>query len=118
MIVQIVENLISNSKYWMQMRREREPATKSIITIALHDGPPTIIYEDTGRGIAPENRDKVFKAFFSLKEKSKRRGLGLFIARECAQYNGGTLNLDDHVASDTGRLHRFTLELPSKASVQ
>lgn len=116
MIVQVIENLISNSKYWMQMRRERESAAKSVISIAVHDGPPTVIFEDTGRGIAPENREKVFKAFFSLKEKSKRRGLGLFIARECAQHNGGTLVLDDHLNPETGRLHRFTLELPSKAS--
>ena len=118
MIVQILENLISNSKYWMQMRREREGKLRPTITIALHDGPPTIIFEDNGRGIAPENRDKVFKPFFSLKEKSKRRGLGLFIARECAQYNGGTLVLEDTANEETGRLHRFTLELPESASVQ
>lgn len=117
MIVQVIENLISNSKYWMQMRREREPALRSVITIAIHDGPPTIIFEDTGRGIAPENREKVFKPFFSLKEKSKRRGLGLFIARECAQFNGGTLTLDENRDSETGRLHRFTLELPPHVSM-
>ena len=118
MIVQIIENLISNSKYWLQMRREREPHFRPSITIAMHDGPPTVIYEDNGRGIAPENREKVFKAFFSLKEKSKRRGLGLFIARECAQFNGGTLVLDESRNAETGRLHRFTLELPPSASVQ
>lgn len=69
-------------------------------------------------GIAPENRDKVFRAFFSLKEKAKRRGLGLFIARECAEHNGGTLVLDDHIDAATGRLHRFTLELPDSARVK
>lgn len=118
MIVQIIENLISNSKYWMQLRKEREPHIHPTISIAVHDAPPTIIYEDNGRGIAPENREKVFKAFFSLKEKNKRRGLGLFIARECAQYNGGTLTLDERCDPDTGRLHRFTLELPQNVSIQ
>jgi signal transduction histidine kinase len=116
MIVQIIENLISNSKYWMEMRQEREPSYRPVISIAVHDGPPTIIFEDNGRGIAPENRDKVFKAFFSLKEKSKRRGLGLFIARECAQYHGGTLVLEENRNPETGRLHRFTLELPVETS--
>jgi signal transduction histidine kinase len=118
MIVQIIENLISNSKYWMQMRREREPNLRPTITIGIHDGPPTVIYEDNGRGISPENREKVFKAFFSLKEKSKRRGLGLFIARECAQFNGGRLFLDECRNAETGRLHRFTLEFPPNVSVQ
>ncbi len=117
MIVQILENLISNSKYWMQMRKDREGSLQRTIKIALHDGPPTIIYEDNGRGIAPENREKIFKPFFSLKEKSKRRGLGLFIARECAQYNGGTLELDETRNAETDRLHRFTFELPASSTV-
>ena len=118
MVVQIIENLISNSKYWLQMRKARESAFRPTITIVAHDSPPTIIYEDNGRGIAPENREKVFKAFFSLKEKSKRRGLGLFIARECAQFNGGTLELEDIRNPETGRLHRFTLELPNTSEIQ
>jgi signal transduction histidine kinase len=117
MIVQILENLISNAKYWLQIRKAREEGLRSTITIVVHDGPPTIIFEDNGSGIAPENHEKVFRAFFSLKEKSKRRGLGLFIARECAQFNGGSLVLDETRNKQTGRLHRFTFELPSGASV-
>lgn len=116
MIVQVLENLISNSKYWMQLRKARESQLQPTIKIALHGGPPSIIFEDNGYGIAPDNKEKVFKPFFSLKEKSKRRGLGLFIARECAQHNDGTLVLDDCADKKTGRLHRFTLELPNSAS--
>jgi signal transduction histidine kinase len=118
MVVQIVENLLSNSKYWLLMRTVRDSSITPTISIAVHDRPPTILYEDNGRGIAPENREKVFRAFFSLKEKSKRRGLGLFIARECAEFNGGSLVLDDHVDPETGRLHRFTLELPESTAVR
>jgi signal transduction histidine kinase len=111
MVVQIVENLISNSKYWLEMRSIRERSFTPTIRLAVLDTPPTIIYEDNGPGIAIENKERVFRSFFSLKEKAKRRGLGLFIARECAEYNGGTLYLDDYVSPETGRLHRFTLEL-------
>ena len=118
MVVQIIENLISNSVYWLAMRKTRHPNFSPKIRISVHGSPPTMIYEDNGMGIAPENRDKVFRAFFSLKEKAKRRGLGLFIARECAEHNGGTLVLDDHIEAATGRLHRFTLELPDSASVK
>jgi signal transduction histidine kinase len=118
MVVQIIENLISNSVYWLAMRKTRHPNFSPEIRISVHGSPPTLIYEDNGMGIAPENRDKVFRAFFSLKEKAKRRGLGLFIARECAEHNGGTLVLDDHIDPATGRLHRFTLELPDSASVK
>ena len=117
MVVQILENLISNSKYWLEIRKARGEGIRPTITVAVHDGPPTIIFEDNGSGIAPENHEKVFRAFFSLKEKSKRRGLGLFIARECAQFCGGTLVLDETRNKQTGRLHRFTFELPPGASV-
>lgn len=112
MIVQILENLISNSIYWLEMRSERERSFRPKISISVESSPPTVVYEDNGRGIAPENRENVFKAFFSLKEKSKRRGLGLFIAREAAQYHGGSLVLSDEVNPETGRLHRFVLEIP------
>ena len=112
MIVQILENLISNSKYWLDMDAGKQSGKKSTISISLLPSPPTIVFEDNGPGIAQENRERVFRSFFSLKEKAKRRGLGLFIAQECANYVGGSLTLDPTPATATGRLNRFTLELP------
>lgn len=112
MVVQILENLISNSKYWLDMGAGKQAGKKSTISIALLPSPPTIVFEDNGPGIAQENRERVFRSFFSLKEKSKRRGLGLFIARECANYMGATLTLDANPHNPNGRLNRFTLELP------
>jgi signal transduction histidine kinase len=118
MIIQILENLISNSKYWMGIKASREANYKPMITIEVLDRPPTILYTDNGPGIAPENRERIFRAFFSLKEKPKRRGLGLFIGRECADYLGGTLTLDETPSQDTGRLNRFILELPESAAAK
>lgn len=115
MIVQILENLIANSLYWMDMRAERDPAFQPRIRITLESGPPTITFEDNGRGIAPANSDKIFRPFFSLKETSRRRGLGLFIARDAAEHHGGTLSLSEHIDPETGRLHRFIFELPPGA---
>ena len=117
MIIQIIENLLSNSLYWLDLRRMHEFDFTPRIIIGIDANPLTMIYEDNGRGIAKENREKVFRAFFSLKEKSKRRGLGLYIARDCAEYHGGTLTLDDHANQETGRLYRFILELPDEVVV-
>lgn len=117
MIIQIVENLISNSLYWLDLRGQHEPDFNPEITISVEADPLIIAYQDNGHGIAKENRERVFRAFFSLKEKSKRRGLGLYIARECAEYHGGSLTLDKEVHHETNRLHRFILELPSEAVV-
>lgn len=117
MIVQIIENLISNSVYWLDMRIERESSFKAEIKIGLSRSPPTMTFEDNGRGIAPENREQVFKMFFSLKDNRRRRGLGLYIARDAAQHHGGTLELDEDRNPETGRLHRFVLELPKGTEV-
>ncbi|MUZ65044.1 sensor histidine kinase [Agrobacterium vitis] len=76
MIVQIIENLISNSVYWLDMRAERELSLQKEIRIGVSGSPPTLVFEDNGSGIAPENREQVFKMFFSLKDSRRRRGLG------------------------------------------
>ena len=117
MIVQIIENLVANSVYWLDVRSEEDIDFKPCISIGVNGDPLTITYEDNGTGIAEENREKVFRAFYSLKERSRRRGLGLYIARDCAEYHGGTLRLDDERDQHTGRLHRFLLNLPKEALI-
>lgn len=112
MIVQILENLISNSKYWIEVKKARSPNYQAQINLSISDSPLTLYYSDNGRGIDPQNKEKIFRPFFSLKEKSKRRGIGLYIARECTIYHGGSLELSDVVDPETKRLHTFRLELP------
>ena len=105
MVLQVVENLISNSIYWLDLERERHHRFQPEISIEL-DETATITYEDNGPGITPIYADRVFELFFSLKEKTRRRGMGLYIARECAEFNGGSLVLDD-ASNDRGKLFRF-----------
>lgn len=105
MVIQVVENLISNSIYWLDLERERRRRFRPEISIEL-DETATITYEDNGPGITPVYADRVFELFFSLKEKTRRRGMGLFIARECAEFNGGSLDLDG-ATNDRGKLFRF-----------
>lgn len=116
MVVQVLENLISNSVHWLDIRGKREVSLKPTIRISVEANPPLITFEDNGLGISKENSEKIFHPFFSLKEKRKRRGLGLYIAREIASYHNGSLTLSNHVNKDTGRLHRFLLELPEDLS--
>jgi signal transduction histidine kinase len=118
MVVQILENLLSNSVYWMKMRADREAAYKPVIDVRIESDPLTIRFSDNGRGIAPDHRERVFRAYWSLKEKSKRRGLGLFIAASNADDIKGKLTLSDEADKQTGRLHEFVLELPDAAVVR
>ncbi len=47
--------------------------------------------EDTGKGIAPEDIDKVFEPFFT--RKSKGTGLGITISRELVRLHGGDIDI-------------------------
>jgi len=116
MVVQIFENLISNSVYWMQMKATRDSRYIPTITVRLEKNPVTVSFADNGPGIAPENRERIFRPFWSLKEKAKRRGLGLYIARENAAYLGAQLTLSERVDPATERLHEFVLEFPDTAN--
>ena len=112
MFVQIVENLINNSVYWMDLRKEDEPNYRPKIQIKIGTPEDLMEFTDNGPGIQPSMRNEVFKAFFSTKGKSRRQGLGLFIARDCAAHHGGELYLSEERPIHRGRLNTFVLELP------
>jgi two-component system nitrogen regulation sensor histidine kinase NtrY len=65
-----------------------------------------IIVSDTGPGIAPADRDKLFLPHFSTKVAGT--GLGLPIVSEIAAEHGGTVTLEDNEP----RGSRFVIELP------
>ncbi len=69
---------------------------------------------DTGIGIAPENIDKLFKAFVQLDSSLSRRyagtGLGLALVRRIAELHGGSITLE----SEVGHGSCFTVTLPWK----
>ncbi len=62
------------------------------IRIAPGDGVGTIEIEDTGPGIAPDVREKLFRPFFSTKPGGT--GLGLATARRIIDEHGGTIAID------------------------
>jgi signal transduction histidine kinase len=115
MFVQILENLIQNSVYWIDLRREDEGDYEPKIEVSIDEAPHLMEFYDNGPGIQPSLREEVFKAFFSTKGKSRRQGLGLYIARDCATHHGGQLYLSDDRRPHQNRLNTFILEIP-KAS--
>ena len=63
---------------------------------------------DTGPGIPPELRDKIFDIFFTTKPVGQGTGLGLSITQNIIQLHGGTIGFDCPSGGGT----TFTIELP------
>jgi signal transduction histidine kinase len=115
MFIQVLENLIDNSVYWLTVsKRHKDTESKAKEIQIILDGKRNVIdFSDSGPGIAPENKDRIFKPFFTLKPAGHGKGLGLYIAREIAEYHGGTLKLSEKANKTTGRLNIFELDFSS-----
>ena len=104
-VLQIVTNLIDNAFTWTPDGGRIE------VGLAQDNGAVAVSVADTGPGVAPQDREKIFRPFFSG-DKTKGTGLGLAIARELAHALGGELELDPH--PQNGRGARFELRLPAQ----
>jgi signal transduction histidine kinase len=63
---------------------------------------------DTGGGIPPEIRDRIFDPFVSTKEEGT--GFGLALAQQAVEEHEGTLRLEEDAARTSGAV--FVVELP------
>jgi signal transduction histidine kinase len=111
MFVQIIENLLSNSIFWLTARQEEEKTFEPAIMVIIDPAKATVSFADNGQGIALSLRDEVFKPFFSTKDRKRRQGLGLYIARECALYNDAEIDLLDEHTEHKDRLNTFVLQV-------
>lgn len=112
-VVQILENLINNSVYWLDLERKEHPSFQAKIRVQVLSNPSRIVYFDNGPGIPKSRRESVFEPFFSTRSggKSRRQGLGLYIARQNAEALGGSLTLTDIGNPHESRYNTFILEL-------
>jgi signal transduction histidine kinase len=108
LIAQVLENLLTNSAYWLQQSL-KEGEDRRRIVVEVDTKACSITVTDNGPGIDPGSAEAVFKPYYSTRKRGK--GLGLYIARELVEYHGGKLYLDASGEKD-GRLRTFVLELP------
>jgi signal transduction histidine kinase len=98
-VLQIVDNLLSNAF------RATPDGGRITLELGRSNGQIHVAVEDTGPGIAPEQRERLFRAFVS---EAGSTGLGLTIAKELSSALGGRIDLE----SEVGRGSRFELVLP------
>lgn len=112
MYVQIIENLTANSVFWLKKRADEDPFFEPEIKVVIDAKLRRLTFSDNGPGISEGLKEEVFKPFFSTKDRRRRQGLGLYIARECAHYNDAKLFLANEHTEHPTRLNTFVLELP------
>lgn len=76
-LLQLFINLMDNSVYWLKIKRIKKPEMK----IEIDGVKCEVIFADNGPGVAREDVNYIFDAFFTTKGL-KGRGLGLYIARQ------------------------------------
>jgi PAS domain S-box-containing protein len=104
-IQQVFLNLMLNA-------RDAMPEGGSLdITVKRENGYVEILFADTGHGIDPEVRDKVFDPFFSTKGPAHGTGLGLSICYSIIKDHGGSIEIDSEKEKGT----RFTIRIPVEA---
>lgn len=66
---------------------------------------------DSGPGIDPAVRNRLFEAFVTTKQNGRGTGLGLSICKNIVESHGGSISVD----SESGNGARFTVTLPACA---
>ncbi len=105
-LLQVFINLILNAFDAM------ESGGRLTITSASAGQFVVISIQDTGSGIPPELKGKVFEPFFSTKPVGKGSGLGLSVSYGIVQNLGGKIEVESTDSTGT----QFTISLPLKTT--
>ncbi|HCL3644597.1 TPA: HAMP domain-containing histidine kinase [Pseudomonas aeruginosa] len=109
MFIQVLENLINNSIYWLSQEKKINRGFSPVIEIFL-DKTGILYVRDNGPGVPPVRKELIFEAFWSGKPGGKGKGLGLYISRQIAGYHGAKLYLSDEATAHKERLNTFVLD--------
>jgi len=101
-VLQIISNLLSNAFRWTPEGGRVE------LELSAANGSVSVAVADTGPGIRDDERDRIFRPFWS--RDGGGTGLGLAIANELASALGGRIELE----SSDGLGSSFTLVLPGE----
>jgi signal transduction histidine kinase len=104
--VQILDNLLLNSEYWLRedLRMRRIKRGNILIEVAK----PFVRVSDNGQGINRRVESSLFEPFVTTKSRNKGRGLGLFIVQQLLSSEGCTISLSPK-RNQNNRLYIFEI---------
>ena len=107
-VLQVLGNLLDNAAKHAPDKAPIRVAARQVGALAV------VSVQDTGPGVPPAERERIFERFTQLDSGATRQaggvGLGLYIARQLANAQGGELLLAD--PDPPGQGARFELRLP------
>jgi signal transduction histidine kinase len=103
----IVRNLLSNALKFTPRGGQVE------LSAELSGSRCTIRVADSGPGVAPEERDRIFHRFHRAVKTPNGTGLGLAIVRALVEAHGGRIRVDDRPGGGAV----FAVELPGARGV-
>jgi signal transduction histidine kinase len=107
-LIQIFDNIILNSEYWLTEDLRQGFLQQGIITVTIAN--PYVRISDNGRGVDPSVEDILFQPFITRKGRGKGRGLGLFIVEQFLESEGCAISLLTK-RNKHGRFYIFELDL-------
>jgi signal transduction histidine kinase len=113
-LYQVIDNLVGNAvKY-------SPPDGRITISVAgdVDRNTASVTVSDEGPGIAVEEREQVFSAFFRTRDAARGQvaglGLGLYICQELVTAHGGTISIEESTSGGAA----LTVTLPIAAAVE
>lgn len=101
----VIVNLIDNAAEVLRGSWVKEVVVST--RVQADAGSVELTVADSGPGIAPEHKEKLFLPYFSTKQRGS--GLGLSIVRNIIRDHGGTIRVEDNSPQGT----RFIIEMPA-----
>ena len=94
MVIQIIENLVVNASYWLKRQAEYEEGFVPQLVVTVDDEARYMMVQDNGPGVPASRKERIFQPFVTTKPSGMGKGLGLFIARDMAEYHGWSLDTE------------------------
>jgi signal transduction histidine kinase len=108
---QVVRNLLVNA-----LRYNDADAPRVRIWSETETSRHVVRFADNGRGVAPEDRERIFDAYFRRAREPNGTGLGLALCREAMERQGGEIWLE--ASGPDGSVFVLALPRPPAADTQ